>query len=120
MNGGVIFLTNVDFDIEAQRNNRMVKHFEAMIERAHYINMGVQSLRSRLLAVEFEIKDEHLFEKLGFNIQAENIILNYMKENGTKLRSVSLRMAVKLANLRKRHSENWQDHAQISCFKVGP
>jgi hypothetical protein len=42
-----------------------------------------------------------------------------MEEHKNSLREVSLRMAIKIAQLRKSFALRWKDMARVTCMKVG-
>ena len=44
-------------------------------------------------------------------------LLTFMNKNCEKLRELSLRMVVKLANLFKMDRKDWQRLASITCFR---
>ena len=45
-------------------------------------------------------------------------ILNFMDENKERLREMSLRMALKIADLRKLSPDNWRRLAETTCMKA--
>jgi hypothetical protein len=59
-----------------------------------------------------------LFEDYGFTNEQSTEILDFMETNLTSLREISLRMAVKIADLVK-VSKNWKVLAEATCVKRG-
>jgi len=49
---------------------------------------------------------------------AQDEILAFMDLNKNKLREVSLRMAIKIAQLRKSFPERWMQMARTTCMKA--
>ena len=49
----------------------------------------------------------------------EDMIIDYMDANGKRLNEISLRMAIKLAELIKMRGDTWQDVADVTCLKRG-
>ena len=47
------------------------------------------------------------------------MIIDYMDTNGGRLNEISLRMAIKLAELIKMRGDTWQDVADVTCLKRG-
>ena len=47
------------------------------------------------------------------------MIIDYMEHNGKRLNEISLRMAIKLAELIKMREATWQDVANVTCLKRG-
>ena len=51
--------------------------------------------------------------------QVETDIVNYMELNGKRIQELSLRMAIKLAELIKMRPDDWQSVADVTCIKRG-
>jgi hypothetical protein len=58
-----------------------------------------------------------LFPAYGMTHDQEQQILDFMFDNKDKLREISLRMAIKLADLRRMSSDRWQSIAMNTCMK---
>ena len=50
---------------------------------------------------------------------ARDEILEFIDTNQEKLRELSLRMVLKIADLRKSFPKNWQAMAKTTCFRRG-
>ena len=61
--------------------------------------------------------DGVLFEDMGLDTDAEREVIAFMEINQDKLREVSLRMAIKVAQLRKSFPNNWTAMARTTCMK---
>jgi len=59
----------------------------------------------------------------GYNFkdvtQIEDMIIAYMDRNASRLNEISLRMAIKLAELIKMRESTWQQVADVTCLKRG-
>lgn len=113
--GAVIFITNLDF--ENVSSKRIKPHLEAVMSRCHYIDLEMNSMRDRFLRIEQIVADGMLAE-YKFGAEGERELVEFMKENGKRLREVSLRMVKKIADLKKM-SDNWQELAAATCMKRG-
>ena len=117
--GSIIFITNVDV---ANNNKRSTvkAHIDALQSRAHYLDLTIDTERDKMLRVRQVHRDTNngLFEDYGFNDAQSNEILDFMETNLTSLREISLRMAVKIADLVK-VSKNWKMLAEATCVKRG-
>jgi hypothetical protein len=60
--------------------------------------------------------DGGLFSDYDFTQEQSDAIISYMWDNHNKLREVSLRMALKIADLVK-ISDNWKELAKATCMK---
>jgi hypothetical protein len=117
--GSIIFITNVDV---ANNNKRSTvkAHIDALQSRAHYLDLTIDTERDKMLRVRQVHRDTNngLFEDYGFNDAQSAEILDFMETNLTSLREISLRMAVKIADLVK-VSKNWKMLAEATCVKRG-
>ncbi len=60
--------------------------------------------------------DGGLFSEYDFSLEQSDEIMSFIWENHTKLREVSLRMCLKVADLAK-ISANWRALAQATCMR---
>ena len=49
----------------------------------------------------------------------EQSIVDYMQRNGKRIQELSLRMAIKLAELIKMRPTDWEQVANVTCLKRG-
>ena len=61
--------------------------------------------------------DGALFADMDLEQSAQDEIIAFMDLNKNKLREVSLRMAIKIAQLRKSFPERWTMMARTTCMK---
>lgn len=113
--GAVIFITNLKFD--KIRSAKLKDHLEALMSRCHYLDLTIDTMRDKLLRIKQIARTGQLFPAYGLTEQQENEILDFMTENCNRLREVSLRMAIKLADLRRVSEDRWQSIATITCMK---
>jgi hypothetical protein len=117
--GSIIFITNVDI---ANNNKRSTvkAHIDALQSRAHYLDLTIDTDRDKMLRVRQVHRDSSngLFEDYGFSEERGDEILEFMESNRDRLREISLRMAVKIADLVK-VSKNWKGLAEATCIKRG-
>jgi hypothetical protein len=118
--GTVVFITNIDFDGEVARGNRGSEHFEAMISRSHYIDCDMYSKRDYIVRIRQVVRAGMLRTQKGLDSWGENVVMSFIEENADGLRELTLRMALKLADVYKMSLEghgNFNDLAEISCMK---
>jgi hypothetical protein len=112
--GGCIFITNVNF--ENVRSKKIQDHLEALMSRCHYIDLEMDSIEDRFLRINQIVKDGMLNE-YDFGDEGEQEVVNFMIEKASRLREVSLRMVLKVSDLKKMAPENWKDLAETTCMK---
>ncbi len=119
--GSVIFITNLKFD--NVRSTKIKDHLEAIMSRCHYLDLTLDTTRDKILRIKQIARDGGLFDKKGLSKQQEIDIIDFMVDNQTKLREISLRMAQKIADLRRMSTEQlgdgsrWKRLAETTCMK---
>lgn len=115
-NGTVIFITNVDVANNGKRST-VKAHIDALQSRAHYLDLTIDTDRDKMLRVRQVHRDcaEGLFGDYSFDKECGEEILNYMDDNQARLREISLRMAIKMADLVK-VSSDWKNLAEATCM----
>jgi hypothetical protein len=112
--GGCIFITNVDF--ENVRSKKIKDHLAALMSRCHYLDLTMNSKRDKFLRINQIVRDGML-EEYKFGKEGDKEIIDFMIDNQDICREISLRMVLKIADLRKMDSENWQSLARTTCMK---
>lgn len=117
--GSVIFITNLNF---SDRKSAKIKaHLEALQSRCHYLDLTINSERDKMLRIKQVHRDSNdtggLFSDYNFTDEQATMIMDFMWDNHTKLREVSLRMALKIADLVKISPNNWKNLAKSTCMK---
>lgn len=113
--GSVIIITNTKFD--NIRSPKLRDHLDALMSRAHYLDLTLDTPRQKILRIQGVAETGELFSNYDFTAEQEKMVLDYVYENADKLSEVSLRMAIKIADLLKGFPEKWQDYAQELCWK---
>lgn len=113
--GSVIFITNIKF--ENVRSKRLKDHLEALESRCHYLDLTLDTMRDKLLRIKQISEQGDLFRGYGLTTQQQQEIIDYMRENATRFREMSLRTALKVADLVKTSPNRWKTIAQMTCMK---
>jgi hypothetical protein len=114
--GSVIFITNLKFD--NMKSQKLKDHLEALQSRCHYLDLTLDSMRDKVLRIKQIAKAGELFEGYDFDECVQDEIVEFMDVNKNKLREMSLRMATKIADLRKSFPLRWKALAQSTCMKA--
>jgi hypothetical protein len=112
--GAVIFITNLNFD--TVRSPRISAHLKALQSRCHYIDLELDTIEDCFLRIE-QIVGDGMLEDYNFGPAGEEELIQFMRDNGERLREVSLRMVIKIADLKKMDPQNWMDLALSTCCK---
>lgn len=116
-NGSVIFITNLNFN--DRRSAKIKAHLEALQSRCHYLDLTINSDRDKMLRIKQVHRDADggLFADYDFTQEQSDEVMAFMWDNHNKLREVSLRMALKVADLVKISPNNWKNLAKATCMK---
>jgi len=115
-NGSVIFITNLKFD--QMKSQKLRDHLDALQSRCHYLDLTLDTMRDKILRIKQIAADGELFSNYDFEQSAQDEIIAFMDVNKNKLREMSLRMALKIADLRKSFPTRWQAMAKTTCMKA--
>jgi hypothetical protein len=114
-NGTIIFISNIDFDAQIEKGNKLAPHLQAMMSRSHYIDLALKTRRDYLIRIRQVVK-QGLLKSRGLNEAQEKDVLNFIDKNQDKLREFSLRIAIKISDLRK-FSPNWEAMARVTTCR---
>jgi len=116
-NGSAIFITNLKFD--NIKSKKLQDHLEALQSRCHFLDLTINSERDKILRIKQVHRDADggLFKDYNFEENQANDVLDFMWENHSKLRELSLRMCLKIADLVKISPTNWKNLASSTCMK---
>jgi hypothetical protein len=114
-NGSVIFITNLKFD--TMKSQKLRDHLDALQSRCHYLDLTLDTMRDKILRIKQIAKTGELFSDMDISDVGSDMIIEFMDTNKNKLREVSLRMAIKVAQLYKSFPNNWEAMAKTTCMK---
>ena len=114
--GSVIFITNLKFD--TMKSQKLRDHLEALQSRCHYLDLTLDTMRDKVLRIKQIAQDGALFADYDFEPCVQDEIIEFMETNKTKFREMSLRMAIKIADLRKSFPLKWKAMAEITCMRA--
>jgi hypothetical protein len=113
--GSAIFITNLKFD--KMKSQKLRDHLDALQSRCHYLDLTLDTMRDKILRIKQIAKDGVLFADYDFDECVQDDIIDFMNDNQNRLREMSLRMAIKIADLRKSFPANWKRMAETTCMK---
>jgi hypothetical protein len=114
--GSVIFITNLKFD--QMKSQKLRDHLDALQSRCHYLDLTLDTMRDKILRIKQIARDGVLFQDYEFDECVQDEIIEFMNANQNRLREMSLRMALKIADLRKLSVLNWKRLAETTCMKT--
>jgi hypothetical protein len=112
--GSVIFITNLKFD--NLKSKKLQDHLEALQSRCHFLDLTLNTMRDKILRIKQIFRKGDLFQDYELTPEQGDEIIEFMHANKDRLREMSLRMALKIADLRK-ISPNWKALAESTCMR---
>jgi hypothetical protein len=112
--GGAIFITNLKF--ENVRSKKLQEHLAALESRCHFIDLRMDTDREKVLRIKQIVKDGML-DSYELEDVAKDEIVDFILENRSHMRELSLRTVLKCADLKKSFPTNWQNMAKVTVMK---
>jgi len=118
--GGAIFITNLKF--ENVRSKKLQDHLSALESRCHFIDLQMDTDREKCLRIKQivfqpEAGQEGMLDAYEFEPVVKDEIVDFIMTNRNKMRELSLRTVLKVADLRKSFPTNWQAMAEVTVMK---
>ena len=113
---GAIFITNIKF--ENVRSKKLQDHLAALESRCHYIDLQMDTDREKCLRIK-QITQDGMLDTYDFEGNEKEEIIEYIMTNRAKMRELSLRTVLKVADLRKSFPNNWTSMAEVTVMKRG-
>jgi hypothetical protein len=112
--GSAIFITNIKFD--NVKSKKLRDHLEALESRCHYIDLTIDTEREKMLRIKQITKDGMLSE-YGLSEEVQDEIVDFIDLNKKRLRELSLRTVLKVADLAKAFPSKWEAMAENTVMK---
>ena len=110
------FITNIKF--EHVRSKKLRSHLDALESRCHYMDLEMDTQREKMLWIN-NIVQRGMLDRYEFEPVTVASVLEFIDKNKDRLRELSLRMVLKISDLRKAFPNSWQAMAQTTCMKRG-
>jgi len=113
--GGAIFITNIKFD--NVRSKKLRDHLEALESRCHYLDLTIDTEREKMLRIRQVVQECGMLDSYEFDDVAKDTLLDFVDDNKKKLRELSLRTVLKIADLKRSMPSNWRAVAEVTCMR---
>jgi Trk K+ transport system NAD-binding subunit len=77
----------------------------------------MDTTREKILRIKQVVNDAGMLDRYEFTDKVKAEIVEFVVANQDKLRELSLRMVLKLADLRKSFPKSWTAMAKTTCMK---
>jgi hypothetical protein len=114
--GSAIFITNIKFD--NVKSKKMRDHLEALESRCHYIDLAIDTDREKLLRIK-QITNDGMLNEYMLTDETVQEIVDFCDINKKRLRELSLRTVLKVADLAKAFPDKWEAMAENTVMRRG-
>jgi hypothetical protein len=112
--GSAIFITNIKF--ENVRSKKLKDHLEALESRCHYIDLTIDGEREKMLRIKQIVRDGML-DEYDMPQERKDDVIEFIDENKARLRELSLRTVLKIADLATSFPSAWREYASTTVMK---
>ena len=113
--GSAIFITNLKFD---KAKGKIREHLMALESRCHYIDLTIDTEREKILRIK-QITRDGMLDEYKFTEEMTQEIIDFVDINKKRLRELSLRTVLKVADLAKAFPNKWEAMAENTVMKRG-
>src|SRR6056300_440247 len=112
--GSAIFITNIKFD--NVKSKKLRDHLEALESRCHYIYLTIDTDREKMLRIQ-QITNDGMLDSHALGDEVNNEIVDFIDINKKRLRELSLRSVLKVADLAKAFPTKWESVAENTVMR---
>jgi hypothetical protein len=113
--GGAIFITNIKFD--HVRSKKLKDHLEAIESRCHYLDLTIDTEREKLLRIKQVVDTAGMLDSYDLTDEAKAEVVEFIMANASRMRELSLRMVLKVADIRASMPGKWTSVVQATCMR---
>ena len=111
--GSAIFITNLKFD---KVKGKLREHLEALESRCHYMDLTIDTDRDKMLRIRQVVQDGMLNE-YALDDEVKEEIVEFVDINKNRLRELSLRSVLKVADLAVSFPDRWEAFAENTVMR---
>jgi len=112
--GSAIFITNIKFD--NVKSKKLRDHLEALESRCHYIDLTIDTEREKMLRIK-QITGDGMLDEYMLPEGTVDDIVDFVDINKKRLRELSLRTVLKVADLAKAFPDRWEAMAENTVMR---
>jgi replicative DNA helicase len=108
-----IFITNMKFD---KVKGKLREHLEALESRCHYMDLTIDTERDKMLRIKQVVRDGML-DAYTLSDEVKEEIIDFVDMNKKRLRELSLRTVLKVADLAVAFPQRWEAYAENTVMR---
>jgi len=113
--GGAIFITNIKFD--HVKSKKLRDHLEALESRCHYLDLTIDTEREKVLRIRQVVTECGMLDHYELSDAQKTDVVNFVTDNTARLRELSLRTVLKIADLAASFPDKWRAVADMTCMR---
>ena len=83
------------------------------------MDLTIDTEREKILRIKQVVNDCGMLDAYDFTDSQKQEVVEFIELYKSRLRELSLRMVLKIADLRKSMPSNWQSVAEVTCMRNG-
>jgi len=113
--GGAIFITNIKFD--HVKSKKLRDHLEALESRCHYLDLTIDTEREKVLRIRQVVTECGMLDSYELTDVQKIDVVDFVTDNTARLRELSLRTVLKIADLCASFPDKWRAVAEMTCMR---
>jgi Trk K+ transport system NAD-binding subunit len=113
--GGAIFITNIKFD--HVKSKKLQDHLEALESRCHYLDLTIDTEREKVLRIKQVVTEHGMLDSYDLTDDKKIEVVEFVAANKHRMRELSLRTVLKVADLAASMPDKWQAVAEVTCMR---
>ena len=113
--GGAIFITNIKFD--HVKSKKLQDHLEALESRCHYLDLTIDTEREKVLRIKQVVTECGMLDSYDLEDWAKLEVVDFVDANKHRMRELSPRTVLKVADLRVSFPDKWKAVAEVTCMR---
>ena len=113
--GGAIFITNIKFD--HVKSAKLKDHLEALESRCHYLDLTIDTEREKVLRIKQVVTEHGMLDSYDLSDERKAQVVEFVDANKHRMRELSLRTVLKVADLAASMPDKWQAVAEVTCMR---
>jgi len=113
--GGAIFITNIKFD--HVKSKKLRDHLEALESRCHYLDLTIDTEREKVLRIRQVVTECGMLDSYELTDVQKTDVVDFVTDNTARLRELSLRTVLKIADLAASFPDKWRAVAEMTCMR---
>jgi len=108
-----IFITNMKFD---KVKGKLREHLEALESRCHYMDLTIDTDKDKMLRIK-QVTADGMLDAYKLTDEIKEEIVDFVDINKDRLRELSLRTVLKVADLAVAFPDNWEAYAENTVMR---